>query len=117
VTLTLQAGIGAGGEWIEYTVNVAAAGTYTLDVRVASAGPGGAFRVEVDSVNKTGSLLVPNTGGWDAWQTVSKTGVSLNAGVQVVRLVMESNGATGVVADFDAFGFQRSSPGTSGIFN
>jgi hypothetical protein len=94
-------GMTAAGEWIEYTVNVASAGTYTLEARVASAGAGGSFRVEAKGVNVTGTLWVPNTGGWDAWQNVTKTGVLLSAGVQVLRLYMESNGATGGVADFD----------------
>ncbi|HLM57035.1 MAG TPA: hypothetical protein VK422_13030 [Pyrinomonadaceae bacterium] len=31
------------GEWLEYTVNVTAAGTYTLMFDVASGGPGGTF--------------------------------------------------------------------------
>src|SRR5436309_8367250 len=31
----------AAGEWLNYTVNVASAGTYTIQVRVASPGGGG----------------------------------------------------------------------------
>ena len=45
------------GEWIDYPVNVAGAGIYTLDVQLASTGAGGAFRVEVNGIIKTGSLL------------------------------------------------------------
>ena len=41
------------GEWLKYTVNVVAAGTYTLDVRVASKGAGGTFHIEVNGVDKT----------------------------------------------------------------
>jgi hypothetical protein len=44
--------------------------------------------------DKTGPLTVPNTGGWQTWTTVRRAGVSLSAGPQVWRLVMDTNGAT-----------------------
>jgi len=90
------------GEWLAYTVDVAAAGTYTLEVRVASKGSGGTFHVEFDGTNRTGGLAVPDTGGWDTWTTLKKTGIPLAAGRQVLRLVMEANGGTGAVGDFDS---------------
>ncbi len=89
------------GEWMEYTVSVAAAGAYDLSVRVASAGAGGTFHLEVDGTNVTGPLAVPNTGGWDSWTAVSATGLTLAAGTRVLRLSMESAGATGSIGDFD----------------
>jgi hypothetical protein len=89
------------GEWLNYTVNVGTAGTYDLDVRVASGGAGGTFHVEVNGVDKTGPLVVPNTGGWQTWTTIRKTGVSVGAGAQVWRLVMDANGATTAVGNFN----------------
>ena len=86
-------------EWLEYTVNVDASGVYTIEARVASAGVGGKFHIEFDGVDKTGSLMVPNTGGWQRWQTIRKTGVQLNAGQQVMRVALDSNGATGWVGN------------------
>ncbi len=73
------------GEWLEYTVNVTAAGTYTLEARVATPNAGKTFRVEFGGVDRTGTLAVPQTGGWQAWQTVAKS-VSLPDGVQVMRV-------------------------------
>ena len=93
----------AAGEWLKYTVNVAAPGTYAIDVRVASNGAGGTFHIEVNGVNKTGPITVPNTGGWQTWQTITKTGVSLSAGTQVIRVVMDSIGASGSIANFNWF--------------
>jgi hypothetical protein len=92
--------VGAG-EWLNYTVNVATAGTYDIDVRVASPSSGGTFHIEVNGVNKTGPLTVPNTGGWQMWSTIRKASVSLAAGPQVWRLVMDTNGASGAVANFN----------------
>src|SRR5439155_8867029 len=35
------------GEWLKYSVSVSAAGSYTLDARVASAGTGGTCHVQI----------------------------------------------------------------------
>jgi carbohydrate binding protein with CBM6 domain len=91
-------------EWLKYTVNVTTAGTYAIDVRVASKGAGGTFHIEVNGVDKTGPIAVPDTTGWQVWKTLTKTGVSLAAGTQVVRVVMDTNGASGTtVGNFNWF--------------
>jgi hypothetical protein len=89
------------GEWLAYSATVTAAGTYTIDVRVASSGAGGTFHVEVNGVDKTGPMTVPNTGGWQIWTTISKTGVALTAGPQIVRLVFDSPGPGSAIAKFN----------------
>jgi endonuclease/exonuclease/phosphatase family metal-dependent hydrolase len=88
-------------EWLQYTVNVAAAGTYDISVRVAQEGPGGTFHIEVNGVDVTGPMTVPQTGGWDTWTTITKTGVSLSAGQQVWRLVMDTNGYSNATGNFN----------------
>jgi hypothetical protein len=77
------------GEWLEYTVNVASAGTYTLDARVASPSGGGTLHIALDGVNKTGTLVVPATGGWQSWTTISRA-VSLPAGIHVLRVSFDT---------------------------
>ena len=93
----------AAREWLKYTVNVTTAGTYAIDVRVASKGAGGTFHIEVNGVDKTGPISVADTGGWQVWKTVTKTGVSLGAGKQIVRVVMDSTGTSGYVANLNWF--------------
>jgi hypothetical protein len=99
-------GWATAGEWLKYTVSIATTGTYTLDVRVAQKATGGMFHVEVDGVNKTGAIGVPNTGGWQVWQTISKTGVSLSAGTHVIRVVMDTNSSNGFVGNLNWFAFR-----------
>ena len=89
------------GEWLDYTVNIATAGLYTIDFRVAAAAAGGKFELDVDGVNATGELSVPNTGGYQTWTTVTKTGVNLTAGKHVLRLRMDANAANGSVGNFN----------------
>jgi len=78
-------------EWIEYTVNVAAAGTYTIQARVASLNTGGNFHIEFDGIDKTGNISVPSTGGWQTWTTVSDS-VTLSSGTQIMRFVNADSG-------------------------
>jgi hypothetical protein len=91
------------GEWLNYTVAVAKSATYTLDVRLASDGVGGTFHIEVDGVNKTGTIQVPDTGGWQNWMTVTKSSVTLAAGTQTVKFVLDTTGPSGSVANFNWF--------------
>jgi hypothetical protein len=97
------------GEWLEYTVNVAAAGTYTAEVRVASQGQGGTFRILFNGVDKTGSMSVPDTGGWLSWQTITRTGVSLSAGTQIMRINMDTIGPSGDMGNINWVRFTAAS--------
>ena len=81
------------GQWFNYTVEVAAAGTYTVSFRVASPyGVTDALHITNSSnVNLTGSVAVPNTGGYETWTTVTAT-VTLPAGQQTLTVDQDSNG-------------------------
>jgi hypothetical protein len=73
------------GEWLEYTVDVAAAGSYLVELHVSSEMTGSRFHVEVDGVDVTGSLTVPVTGWWGTYTWIGKA-VSLTAGQHVLRV-------------------------------
>lgn len=104
---SLSAGAGyfvtsaVAGEWTRYALNVANTNDYTLEVKVASMGGGGAFHVEFNGVDKTGAMTIPDTGGWETWTVVAKKRIGLDAGPQFMRLVMDKNGASGQVGNFD----------------
>ena len=104
------------GEWLEYTVNVTAAGSYKVDVSLGAAVSGGVFHIEFDGVDKTGPIQVPNTGSWGAYQTVSKSGINLSAGQYVMRVVMDANGTNGFVANFDSLTVSAMPPVGSASF-
>jgi hypothetical protein len=99
-----------GGEWLEYTIDVKDAGTYLLQARVASTGSNGKFHVDVDGVDKTGQLVVPNTSGWHNFTTIG-TNVELTAGVHVVRVALDTAGSTGNVGNLNWLRF--SPPGST----
>jgi hypothetical protein len=78
-----------------------------VTARVANVGSGATFRIEVDGVDRTGPIAVPNTGGWDTWQSAAVGGLSLSQGTHVVRLVMlSSNGQNAGVGNFGYLSFQ-----------
>ena len=55
----------------------------------------------MNGVDVTGPLTIPDTGDWQRWVTVSKV-VSLTAGPQMARLVMDSRVGS-AVGNFDWF--------------
>jgi len=68
------------GEWLEYTVNVPdPEAIYSISVRVASLSGGGQLRVRLDGT-VLGTIQVPNTAGWQNWQTVTLPNVPLAGG-------------------------------------
>jgi hypothetical protein len=93
----------ANNEWLEYTVKVAVAGEYTIDIRVASLYSAGQFHLEFDGVNKTGPITVPGTTtDWQDWVTVSAT-ATLSAGTQIMRFV---NADSSVEYNINYFDFE-----------
>ncbi len=89
------------GEWLKYTTNVAQDGNYDIGFRVANPVAGAMFHLEVDGTNVTGSMVVPNTGGWDTWQTITKSAVALKAGPHVFKLVLDTNASNGFSANIN----------------
>lgn len=79
------------GEWLEYTVNVAQAGTYTLDLRVGSGSSSpGALQISFDGVDKTGVIPMTQT-TWTTFTTISRQ-VTLDAGPQIMRVNIPTGG-------------------------
>jgi len=77
------------GEWLAYTIDVATAGNYVLWLRASSVFGNGAFHIEINGSDVTGSVAVPNTGDWDTFQWVGGKTLSLAAGRQVLAVVAD----------------------------
>ncbi|WP_329530286.1 carbohydrate-binding protein [Streptomyces sp. NBC_01450] len=83
----------SGGQWFRYAVDVAAAGIYTLGLRVAapSAVAGALHLSDASGVDLPGAVDPPATSDWQTWATVT-THVSLPAGRQILTLNQDSGG-------------------------
>ena len=81
------------GQWYNYTVDVATAGTYNLSLRLASPNAiTDGLRIENSSgTDLSGPINVPSTGGFQDWTTVNTT-VTLPAGEQTLRIAQDNGG-------------------------
>src|SRR5262249_23620562 len=100
----------ASGEWLSYTVNVAASGPYIVDARVASDGPGGTISIQVDGLSYSGQLTIPNTGGGQRWTDIFTT-VTLPAGYHGLRVFLDAlPGSSGAVGNLNYLTFTPTMP-------
>ena len=79
------------GDWINYNVNVQSAGSYTVQYRVASTSTTGQIQLKNSGGTVLATTSVPNTGGWQNWQTVTAT-VSLSSGNQTLQVYASGGG-------------------------
>jgi Carbohydrate binding module (family 6)/F5/8 type C domain len=92
------------GDWMNYSVNVPQAGYYALDARVAwGGGPGGNFHLEVDGLDVTGAVQIPDS-SWGL-TTITRSGLQLPAGNHTMRVVADTNGTYGYTGDIDYLRF------------
>ncbi len=119
----------AAGEWLAYSTQWPAGGTYHLGVRFASEFRDGTFHVEIDGRNVSGPLKVSHTGSWGNYRTIY-TKVTVSAGTHELRLVMDTNSVnpltdtpSPVVCNFDSIivksiknDFDRNGIANAGVF-
>ena len=73
-------------------VSIPTTGTYLIEYRVASGASGGTISSDLNAGNvQLGNTTVPATGGWQNWQTVSKS-VTINAGTYNFGIYAQTGG-------------------------
>ena len=103
----------ANREWLQYTVNVKATGTYSIDLRVATKQKGCKVRILSGGKKLVGPITLPNTGSPSKWATVMTT-ARLKAGKNVLRLIVDRGGFNLDRIDIDPIGSNDSGLGNSG---
>jgi hypothetical protein len=81
----------ASGERLAYTVSVESTGVYVIELRAATNNdfPDPSYHIEVDGIDVTGSVVLPDTGGWNNYQWLGGRTVQLEAGTQRLEIVSE----------------------------
>ena len=81
-------------EWLTWTVQIDTAGTYDVEIRVAAdaADNGGIFSLWLDNERLGGNIIVPVTGGWQAWTSVWLRDATLPAGEHILRMNVRNGG-------------------------
>ena len=81
------------GDWLAYnSINFPTTGSYLIEYRIASGVTGA--RISSDLNGGTiilGEVAIPNTGGWQNWQTVTQT-VTVNAGTYNFGIYIQNSG-------------------------
>jgi hypothetical protein len=78
------------GSWLDYNVTVTQPGNYTVKFRVATTQNFAQFQIKSGNT-VLGTINIPNTGGWDVWQTATLSNISLTVGEQTIRIQSSSN--------------------------
>jgi len=81
-------GFATTGEWLEYTVDVASAGTYTLTLRVACNGTGRTISLASGTKNIATNIEIPDTKDWQEWTDVTVNDIELQAGKQTLKVTI-----------------------------
>ncbi|TDO73302.1 putative secreted protein (Por secretion system target) [Flavobacterium chryseum] len=81
------------GDWLAYNnINFPTTGSYLIEYRVASGVAGGKLSSDLNGGTIIlGNVDIPNTGGWQNWQTVTQT-VSVNAGTYNFGIYIQNTG-------------------------
>jgi hypothetical protein len=105
------------GEWVDYTIQVLAAGNYVVEAQVEGLGTNGTFEAQFltngTAYANTGTMVIPSNG----WTTVSAV-VGLAAGTSVMKLSFLTNGTangspSGYVGRFDYISIYAYCPTTT----
>ncbi len=80
------------GEFLTYTVYAFQAGTYDISLRVASTSNTGKILIRWDNQIIGSIINVPNTNGWQSWQTIDAGTYNFTEGTHNLRLDFFSSG-------------------------
>lgn len=112
----LAVGYTNSGEWLEYTVNVTQAGTYSYKATVSSGVSNSSFSINLNkngSITKLADVKVPQTGNndWDTYTTAEgPLSKDLETGEQILRIII-----TGSSCNIDKIQFICTASGISEV--
>jgi uncharacterized delta-60 repeat protein len=78
------------GDWMTYNVRVPQTGLYNLQLRMATIYSNAQIRILNSEGTNSDYITLPNTGGWQSWQTVTIP-VQLEAGNQTLLIYTSGN--------------------------
>jgi hypothetical protein len=106
-------------EWLQFTVTSDSAAAYQVLVRSAAASNPGAVHLLVNGTDVSPVHALPETGGWQIWQSSTVENVIIPAGTNKIRLYFDKGGSNVSLIQFlnpipvSAVAFQFTSAVTS----
>lgn len=102
------------GDFLRYTVDVASTGVHEFAFRFANRLPGGKFHVDVDGINRSGTLDIPVTSGvGNVYATKVLFSASLSAGKRAIKIVIDATPSGSGTPRFNSFSVTRSAAPTA----
>jgi len=80
----------AGGEWLEYTVDIEEPGNYLFSI--CTSGYGGKVRLELDGEDVSGELSMTNWSDYNKYDWTTYNTILLKKGVHVLRFYIKNSG-------------------------
>jgi len=80
------------GEWTQYTIQVKAAGVYSIKLKVAAATDDGKLSLNINGADQAKEVAIPNTSGLKTWQVITVKDIRLKAGANKVRVYANNGG-------------------------
>jgi hypothetical protein len=80
------------GEWLQYTIQVARAGRYTVRLSIAAETDSARLTLQVNETAVATGVAVPLTGGAENWQTMELKNIPLNKGTTRLRIRADKGG-------------------------
>ena len=85
------AGWDADSEWVDLNADVSRTGTYSVTLRYAAAAGNASRYLYVNGAAVVDDLSLPGTASWSTWNTVTVSGVALNAGSNTISVIYDSS--------------------------
>lgn len=80
------------GEWLEFSVQIAESGFYTIKFVVASPQGNARVHLKMDDRDITGPVNIVSTGGWQNYTNLVKSGIHLREGKHIIQFFEETGG-------------------------
>ena len=80
------------GEWLQYTLQVAKKGNYTLKINAASSNTDGKISIAVNGKILAKDISIPNTGSAKKFATFEVKNIALNSGKQTIKIIADTGG-------------------------
>jgi hypothetical protein len=79
------------GEWLEYTVNVAKAATYSVEVQMATASENAGVQLFIDDKAVSDTIIATQGEDWSSYSAVQAKVGELSAGEHVLKMLIVGN--------------------------
>ncbi len=80
------------GEWLQYSIDISTKSSYTIKLEVSSENSEGVMSIRANGDIVENNISIPNTTGFDNWQSVEIKNLKLNEGKNKIKITFDQGG-------------------------